>query len=73
MNANYQDYDDGNNGGNGVFKKGEVMAPFIDAKFNYWGVEDGPGFVGISDRKVEAPRNGVSLGVWYSPWLGFDA
>lgn len=71
INGNYVYNDDGNNGGNGGVLKGEVMAPFIDAKFNYWGTEDGPGFVGISARKVEAPGNAVSEGVWYSPWLGF--
>jgi hypothetical protein len=43
--------------------------PF-DARFNYWGTEDGPGFVGMP-VKTETLANGVSEGVWYSPWLGF--
>lgn len=69
----YYYYDDGgddNGNDNGFFKKVE-FTPLVDATFNYWGREEGPGFVGVSDRKVGLPGNGVSAGVLYSPWLGF--
>jgi hypothetical protein len=51
------------------FNKTNAGPPPVDATFNYWGREEGPGFVG--GPKAIVPENGVSDYVWYSPWLGF--
>jgi hypothetical protein len=43
----------------------------IDATFNYYGRPEGPGFIG-SSAPLKSDVNGVSEGVLYSPWLGFE-
>lgn len=52
-------------------EKLELLQPKVDATFNYWGREEGP-LVIVGSFKTEEPRNGVSHGVMYSPWLGFE-